>query len=125
LQTSEPAFRAEPFYNPYGDCIDYQTVDEAYFGDRVNSFITLYRSMKDRRAIGFLIKGVEHVLRNLGCQIVTIGTDQQPDGTISLVTIVFAAIQEAEEKASREQLDALGTLVPSMVDKTFPIRRAA
>jgi hypothetical protein len=33
-----------PWYNPHGDCIIYQMVDEAVVGDRVDVTLTIYRS---------------------------------------------------------------------------------
>jgi hypothetical protein len=54
--------KPEPWYNPYGDCIQYQWTDEETVGDWVNEYLTLYRSPEDHRIIGFSISGISHII---------------------------------------------------------------
>ena len=61
----EPTFRAEPWYNPYGDCLVYKMANEAAIADRIDELLTVYRSAEDNRPIGFQIKGVLATIRKL------------------------------------------------------------
>lgn len=58
----EKRFRAEPWFNVAGDCIEYQTVNEAVVADRIDEKLTIYRSVITDKPIGFKIKGVEALL---------------------------------------------------------------
>jgi hypothetical protein len=56
----------EPWYNPDGDCIIYQTSDEAIVADRIDESLTIYRSVEAGKAIGFQIKGVLAIIKRFG-----------------------------------------------------------
>lgn len=56
----------EPWYNPDGDCIIYQTADEAIVADRIDESLTIYRSVETNKAIGYQIKGVAEIVRRFG-----------------------------------------------------------
>ena len=118
-------FKSEAWYNPYGDCIDYQTVDDAIVADRIDSLITLHRSATDGRVIGFQIKGVRKLLKSIGADAMAIGTGEGEDASIKVIVLVLAALQTSEEKATRDQFDALSSLLPDVADKEIPIPRAA
>ncbi|MCX5771627.1 MAG: hypothetical protein NTZ09_15345 [Candidatus Hydrogenedentes bacterium] len=47
-----------PWFNSHGDCVIYQTANEAVVADRVDELLTIYNSAIDNRPIGFQIKGV-------------------------------------------------------------------
>ena len=49
-------------YNEHGDCIMYLSVNEAVVADRIDEFLTLYRSAIDERAIGFQLKGIQALM---------------------------------------------------------------
>lgn len=55
-----------PWYNSVGDCIEFQTVQEAYVADRVDEFLTIYRSADTEKPIGFQIKDVKVLLEKFG-----------------------------------------------------------
>ena len=125
FKTAKPTFKAEAFYNEHGDCIDYQTVDEPFYGDRLNSLVTVYRSMRDRRVIGFLVKGVRRILQTIDCNIMAIGTAEDANGSIAIIRIVMAAMEVAAEEPTEEQREALNAIIQSLGDQSLPIRRAA
>ncbi len=58
----------EPWYNPHGDCIQFQTVNEAVVADRVDNYLTVYRSAVNNDPIGFKIKDVRQLLHKYGCE---------------------------------------------------------
>jgi len=54
-----PGFRAEPWYNPFGDCVEFKWENEAAVANRIDGILTFYHSVEDRKkVIGFKIKGV-------------------------------------------------------------------
>ncbi len=63
----EKGFRAEPWYNATGDCIEYQTVNEAVVADRIDARLTIYRSAITNKPVGFKIKDVMAILSRYGC----------------------------------------------------------
>jgi hypothetical protein len=50
---------AKPWYNEAGDQLEYQSADEAFVGEWINPYLTLYRSLEDNRIIGFAVGGVK------------------------------------------------------------------
>src|SRR5438046_2832221 len=56
----------EPWYNPDGDCIIYQTTDEAIVADRIDESLTIYNSVESGKAIGYQIKGVAAIIKRFG-----------------------------------------------------------
>lgn len=99
----EQEFRAEPWYNPYGDCIEYQTVDEAVVADRIDEILTIYRSFLTQRPIGFKIKGIDAILIKFGYDGLAVMSEQ--NGTtvkaISIYTLLLAAYEIAEPTIKR------------------------
>ena len=63
----EKGFKAEPWYNAIGDCIEYRTINEAVIADRIDEKLTIYRSAISDRPIGFKIKDVQAILSKYGC----------------------------------------------------------
>ena len=66
MMEGKPSFKAEPWYNPYGDCVVYKMANEAAVADRIDELLTIYRSVEDDRAIGFQIKGVLAIIKKFG-----------------------------------------------------------
>jgi len=64
--TSGQSGQQEPWYNPDGDCIIYQTTDEAIVADRIDESLTIYRSFESGKAIGYQIKGVAAIVKRFG-----------------------------------------------------------
>lgn len=62
----EPGFLAEPWYNIAGDCIEYHFEPDEHFADRVDSVLTVYRSLKTRKIVGFQVKGITALHQILG-----------------------------------------------------------
>ncbi len=88
-------FRAEPWYNPHGDCIIYQTADEAIVADRVDEILTVYRSADDKRPIGFQIKGVSAITRKYGLDGLAVKSETKGDRvrSISIFALLLAAYE--------------------------------
>lgn len=99
----EPTFRAEPWYNAYGDCLVYKMANEAAVADRIDDLLTIYRSAEDNRPIGFQIKGVAAIIRKFGLSGLQIAseTDTESVRSVSITALLLAAYEEYPPTLSR------------------------
>ena len=90
-------FRQGHWYNPFGDCIVFQTKNEAIVGDRVDHKLTLYRSAIDNAVIGYQIKDVRAILSRLGANTVAVASEINGESgsvrSISVVALLLAAYE--------------------------------
>jgi len=103
MMPGDPTFRAEPWYNPYGDCLVYKMANEAAVADRIDDLLTIYRSAEDNRPIGFQIKGVAAIVRRFGLSglVVASETDTESMKSVSIVALLLAAYEEHPPTLSR------------------------
>jgi len=96
-------FRAEPWYNRYGDCIVFQMKDEAVVADRIDEILTIYRSAIDDKPIGYQIKSVHALIRRIGLEGLaceSVSTDDELL-TVSISGPLLAAYEEGRGTLSR------------------------
>ena len=55
--------RREPWYNAHGDCIQFQTMNIAVVAERIDNYLTIYRSATDNEPIGFQLKDVQRLIQ--------------------------------------------------------------
>ena len=101
----EPAFNAEPWYNPGGDCIIYKMADEAAVADRVDEWLTVYNSAVDNRPIGFQIKGVHAIITKFGLDGLAVSWKADAEGVkeISIMAMLLAAYEQGPRTLSRRR----------------------
>jgi hypothetical protein len=99
----ESEFKAEPWYNPYGDCIIYKMADEAVVANRVDEILTIYHSAVDERPIGFQIKGVHAIIRKCGLDGLGLHTTRnaQEVKNISILALLLAAYDDGPRTLGR------------------------
>lgn len=116
----EPGFRAEPWYNPYGDCIEYRSVNEGIVADRIDGLLTIYRSALSDKAIGFQVKGVRAIVEKFGWLGVAGMSTQTRNGEIKSISVGFlvgvAYFQEPETPQRREAYQELVPLLPTQAE---------
>lgn len=121
--TGEPGFRTEPWYNPYGDCIEYQTVNEAVVADRIDGLLTIYRSALTDKPVGFQIKGVRVLLDKLRCHgVATLSSESENGQLVSVSLFAFlslAYIQMPDTLERQHRYRAVTSLVPD--DARLPL----
>jgi hypothetical protein len=119
MMEGESAFKAEPWYNPYGDCVTYKMADEALVADRVDEWLTVYKSAVDNRPIGFQIKGVQAIITKFGLDGLAISwqADAQGVKSISVAMLLLAAYEQGPRTMSRRKAYA-GAICPA--GKTIP-----
>lgn len=83
----------QPWYNAYGDCIEFKVCGDAYYAERVDDFITIFRHHEDNRPIGYQIKSVASLIEKFpidGLEISTEVTGKEP-ATVSLNKLILTA----------------------------------
>jgi len=119
MMEGTPAFKAEPWYNPYGDCVTHKMADEAIVADRVDEWLTVYNSAVDNRPIGFQIKGVHAIITKFGLDGLAVSweLDTKSVKSISVAMLLLAAYEQGPRTMSRRKAYA-GAMCPA--DKTIP-----
>lgn len=98
VDTGDTAKIGKPWYNSLGDCVHFQTTSAAYFGERVDEFLTIFRRHEDREPIGFQLKGVAALIEKLpidGLQI-QVEVDGKSLRKVSVSTLLLVAFQQQE-----------------------------
>ena len=105
MMEGAPSFKAEPWYNPHGDCIVYKMVDEAIVADRADELLTVYNSAVDNRPIGFQIKGVHAIIAKFGVDGLAVSSEADARGvkSISIGLLLLAAYEEGPSTLSRRR----------------------
>jgi hypothetical protein len=116
-----PIFQPKPRYNADGDSIHYKVTDEAACAERIDSFLTLYRSADDNRVIGFQIKGISAILEKYGAKELAIASKEHPDKSISVVAIFFKALKAGEREPTADQYEEIVPLLQHLHGNRIPI----
>ena len=105
MMEGEPVFKAEPWYNPHGDCVVYKIADEALVADRIDEMLTVYNSAVDDRPIGFQIKGVRAIISKFGLEGVAALSEAAAKGVkrISISLLLLAAYEEGPQTMGRRK----------------------
>jgi len=117
-----PEFRAEPWYNPHGDCVVFQMADEAFVAERVDEVLTVYNSAIDNRPIGFQIKGVRAIITRFGLDGLVVSSEANARGvrSISITALLLAAYDEGPRTLGRRKAYAAAMECP-MEPRTIPL----
>jgi hypothetical protein len=65
-ETKLGKFEPKPFYSKEGDAVTLYFEDEPSYRDRVDDFLTIYRSLQNDEMVGCQIKGIQNILKTLG-----------------------------------------------------------
>ena len=98
-------FKAEPWYNPHGDCVVYQIADEALVADRIDDVLTIYRSAVDDRPIGYEIKDVIALIKRFGLDGLACASDETEDEVtrVSVTALLLAAYEDGPKTTNRRR----------------------
>jgi len=118
----EKGFQAEPWYNAIGDCIEYQTVNEAVVADRIDEKLTIYRSMTTNKPIGFKIKDVQAILSKYGYDGLAVLSSEEDTTLISVAAILFAAYEAGPPTIERRRAYA-NALIPQQGRFDIPLNQ--
>ncbi|MBI4023977.1 MAG: hypothetical protein HY360_03295 [Verrucomicrobia bacterium] len=98
-----PGGDSGPWYNPEGDCIIYQTVDEGVIANRIDEILTIYTSAVSGKDIGFQIKGVAAIISRFGWDGIHVGfkENEKELKSISLTFLLLAAYENGPRTIGR------------------------
>jgi hypothetical protein len=91
------AFKAEPYYSAEGDSLTFYFKPDRSYGERIDDFLTVYRSMSDDGLVGCQIKGLPRALELLGSFGIKIC-----DGKLTLGMIFIACMAETTEPDAKD-----------------------
>lgn len=102
------SFKARPWYNSYGDCVVFHTSPDEGYADRVDSVLTLYRSIEDDTVIGFQLKDVGAIIDEVDCDAVEvrIKTEDEEVVKVQMNLLLFVAMGEGDERSIPERARA-------------------
>ena len=92
-----------PWYNSHGDCIEFQTRQEAFVADRIDEYLTIYRSIESKEPIGFQIKDVKALVSMYGADSLSVKAEVKGTRLISVRTLLFAAYESSPGTIARRQ----------------------
>lgn len=81
-----------PWYNQYGDCIEYQAESVAVVADRIDGYLTIYRAADTNNAIGFQLKDVKKLMDKYQA-IFGVVFRTQDSKLISVTSLLLTALQ--------------------------------
>ncbi len=95
----------EPWYNPHGDCIIYQTTNEAIVADRIDEVLTIYRSFETSKAVGYQIKDVGAIIKLFGWEGICVECRETDHEIlqISLYALLLAAYEKGPKTIGRRK----------------------
>src|SRR5262249_40607215 len=91
LAQSAPAFVPTAVYDPDGDCIEFLTAPDPFYGERVDDLVTVYYSQETREIIGSLIKGVSVFCKQVSEKMPGFKIEIQ-DGSVKLEHLFLAKL---------------------------------
>lgn len=89
-------FRPHAYYDADGDCIEFLASDEPFYGERIDSLVTVYYGEESREIVGSLIKGVRRFIGETMKKVPGFRIDVQ-DGRVRLEHIFTAQLWHSKE----------------------------
>jgi hypothetical protein len=95
----------KPWWNPDGDCIIYQTTDEATVAERIDDILTIYVSVISEKPIGFQIKGIAAMSHKFGWAGAEVGFKERDKELleVSLTTLLLSAYESGPKTIGRRK----------------------
>src|SRR5277367_5106444 len=95
----------KPWWNPAGDCIIYQTSDEATVAERIDDILTIYVSVVSGKPIGFQIKGIGAMSNKFGWAGAAVECKERYKELleVSLSALLLTAYENGPKTISRRQ----------------------
>ena len=92
-----------PWYNGPGDCIIFQTTDEAIVAERVDEILTIYRSVETGIPVGYQIKGVRALTEKFGWDGIRVDHKNEGDELteISISALLLGAYEQGPKTIGR------------------------
>jgi hypothetical protein len=97
-------FSSRPYYSERGDALTLFFKDEESYAERIDSLLTVYRSVKTEEVIGCEIKGVQNILKKLGSFGVNMESSKL---NVSLLFLgYYSTLAEQQSVGPRQQIES-------------------
>lgn len=83
------------WYNEEGDCIQFQTEHVAIIRDRIDDYLTIYRSAVNKGAIGFQLKDIKALMRKYYFDNVVVTADVRNNKLISITALLVSILSDS------------------------------
>lgn len=114
LNTTKPkGFTPRPFYSIEGDSLTFYFKDEECYRERVDDFLTVYKSIKSDKLVGCQIKGLPQALKLLGDFGLVIEDDSVRLGMIFIACMAASKVPEARKRYIQLGKFARETSIPA------------
>jgi len=90
-------------YNGHGDCIEFQATQEAVVTDRVDDYLTIYRSAESDEPVGFKMKDVHALIKKYGYDTIAVQAAVAGKKLVSVTALLLSAFGELAPSINRRQ----------------------
>ncbi len=111
------------WYNKDGDCVHFQKVHVAIVRDRVDEYLTVYRSAENDEPIGFQLKDVNALIDRYELDGMVIEATFKGDKLISVTRLILKAFSKSNSTINRLSGygDALKVLTKERDNVAIPV----
>jgi len=96
--TKLKGFTPRPFYSVEGDSLTFYFKDDESYRERVDDFLTIYKSIKTDKLVGCQIKGLPQAMKLLGDFGLVIEDDSVRLGMIFIACMAANPVPEARKQ---------------------------
>ena len=110
------------WYNEEGDCLQFQTSNDAIIRDRIDEYLTLYRSAEDDSPIGFQIKDIKALIDKYSVGGIVVKATVNDGKLISVTALLVNILADLGATIIRRQgyAEALRTFPREVDDALVP-----
>lgn len=114
------------WYNKEGDCLQFKTIPNvATIGKRIDEYLTLYISIEDEKPIGFQLKDVRALIKDLGVDLMAVqaGYVSGDKSLVSITALMLKALVKMPESINRFSgyANAFRTIVKDVDNVKIPV----
>jgi hypothetical protein len=93
----------EIWYNRYGDCIEFQATQEAVVTDRIDDYLTIYKSAESDEPVGFKMKDVNALIKKYGYDTIAVQAAVAGKKLVSVTALLLSAFGDLTPSINRRQ----------------------
>ena len=99
-------FTSQPYFSKPGDFLSHFFRDEDHYAERVDGFLTVYKSIASDETVGFKVKGIEHLVREFGEYSLSV---HDSEGNLLVGPLLFGAASSATDQKVKTQYKQVAT----------------
>ena len=89
------------WYNASGDCIQFQTVHDAIVAERIDEYLTIYRSAVNNQPIGFQLKDVKALINKYRFEGIVVKASVSEDALVSATSLLVRILTDSVPSIGR------------------------